>query len=201
VPDLAGRVATNVRLARSEPLWRIAMVARLTAVRRRRQFASFGHGSIIYRPDWLYGTNSIVVGEGVLVMPGAWLAVERQALGRDPVLRIGDRVAMRTNCTISAAESIVVEDDVVFGGGVTVIDSDHTWDAGNPNVLYNPLVTSPVRIGRGSWVGDRATVLRGTDIGAFCMIGAGSVVRGVIPDHSVAVGSPAKVVGSTRAPT
>jgi acetyltransferase-like isoleucine patch superfamily enzyme len=201
VPDLAGRVTANVRLAMHEPLWRVSKLARLSAVRRRRQFASFGQGSIIYRPDWLYGTKSMVIGEGVLVMPGAWLAVERQAQGGGPVLHIGDRVAMRTNCTISAAESIVLEDDVVFGGGVTVVDSDHTWDAGNPNVLYNPLETSPVRIGRGSWVGDRATVLRGSDIGEFCLIGAGSVVRGVIPDHSVAVGSPAKVVGSTRAPT
>jgi acetyltransferase-like isoleucine patch superfamily enzyme len=200
VPDPARRVAAKVRQVTSEPLWRVSLLARLRAVQRRRQFAAFGHGSIIHRPDWLYGTKSISVGKGVLVMPGAWLAVERQAWERGPVLRIGDGVAMRTNCTISAAESIVVEDDVVFGGGVTIVDSDHTWDAGHPNVLYNPLVTSPVRIGRGSWVGDRATVLRGTDIGEFCLIGAGSVVRGVIPNHSIAVGVPAKVVGSTRPP-
>lgn len=184
-----------------EPVWRASLVAKLLEPYRRRQFHTFGRRSIVHRPDWIYGAHRIAVGEGVLVMPGAWLAVERQAWDAEqPVLRIGDRVGMRTNCTISAAISIVVEDDVVFGGGVTVVDSDHTWDGGHPNVLYNPLETTPIRIGRGSWIGDRSAVLRGSNIGEFCLIGANSVVRGEIPDHSVAVGAPARVVGHTRPP-
>ena len=68
---------------------------------------------------------------------------------------------------------------------------------GGPVAAAGP---APVRIGRGSWIGDHATVLRGSTIGEFCMIGANSVVRGDIPDRSVAVGSPARVVGRTDAP-
>jgi acetyltransferase-like isoleucine patch superfamily enzyme len=41
-------------------------------------------------------------------------------------------------------------------------------------------------------------VLRGADIGRRCIIGANSVVRGHIPDNSIAVGAPARVVGSTE---
>ena len=41
-------------------------------------------------------------------------------------------------------------------------------------------------------------MLRGADIGRCCIIGANSVVRGEIPDYSIAVGAPARVVGSTR---
>jgi acetyltransferase-like isoleucine patch superfamily enzyme len=186
------------RQAMTEPLWRVSMRGRALEPYRRWQFESFGKRSIVHRPNWIYGPHKISVGEAVLVMPGSWLAVERQAWGIEgPVLRIGDRVAMRTNCTLSAACAIVIEDDVVLGGGVTVVDSDHTWDAGHPSVLYNPLDTAPVRIGRGSWIGDRVAVLKGSRIGEFCLIGANSVVRGEIPDHSVAVGAPARVVGST----
>jgi acetyltransferase-like isoleucine patch superfamily enzyme len=195
------RVVRRVRTMAEEPMWRVALIGKLAAPYRRRQFHTFGNSSVIYRPSWLYGTGRIAVGEGVLVLPGAWLAVERQAWeAEERVVHTGDRVAKRTNVTISAACSIVIEDDVVFGGSVTVVDSDHTWADGHPNVLYNRLDTGTIHIGRGTWVGDHSTVLRDTRIGAFCLIGANSVVRGDIPDHSIAVGAPAKVVGSTLGP-
>jgi acetyltransferase-like isoleucine patch superfamily enzyme len=113
------------------------------------------------------------------------------------VLSIGDRVGMRPNCSISASESIVIEDDVILAVGCSVIDSDHTHRNPHDNVLYNPVAASPVRIGRGTWLGDRVSVLRGATIGSFCTIGANSVVTGEIPDGSVAVGAPARVVGTT----
>jgi acetyltransferase-like isoleucine patch superfamily enzyme len=106
-------------------------------------------------------------------------------------------VACRPGCTISASESVVIGPDVVMARDCTVIDSDHTFGRSD-NVLYNPTVTAPIRIGRGTWLGDRVSVLRGTTIGEFCLIGANSVVRGSIPAYSVAVGAPARVVGSTR---
>lgn len=191
----------RVRHVLEEPLVRASLVGRVVEPYRRLRFGEFGRRSMVLRPTWLYGTRWMALGEGVLVMPGAWLAVERVAwTGSDPVLRIGDRVGMRANCTLSAAVSIVIEDDVVLGGSVTVVDSDHTWRNGHPNVLYNPLDTDPVRIGRGTWVGDHATILRGSEIGELCVIGANSVVRGAIPDRSIAVGVPARVIGTNDVP-
>ena len=49
---------------------------------------------------------------------------------------------------------------MVISAFSTVIDSDHTMGP-KPNVLSNPLKTAPVRIGRGSWIGERVGVLRG----------------------------------------
>lgn len=180
---------------------RVSLVARTIEPYRRMRFGEFGARSIVHRPAWLYGTRLMAFGDGVLVMPGSWLAVERVAWGSpDPVLRLGHRVAIRANCTLSAATSIVIEDDVVLGGSVTVVDSDHTWRSGSPNVLHNPVDAAPVRIGRGTWVGDHTTILRGSTVGELCIIGANSVVRGEIPDRCVAVGSPARVVGTNDVP-
>lgn len=53
-----------------------------------------------------------------------------------------------------------------------------------------------VSIGRNVWFGMNVTCLKGADIGDNCIIGYGSVVTGKIPPGSVAVGCPAKVVGS-----
>jgi acetyltransferase-like isoleucine patch superfamily enzyme len=163
------------------------------------RFHSFGADSILHRPDWLYGAHKIAIGKQVTIMRGAWLAVERSAWAAGgPALRIGDRVGIRHHCSISACSSVVIEDDVLIAAYVGIYDSDHTHEGPSNNPMYNPVVTSPIRIGRGTWIGDRVSVLRGSDIGEFCVIGAGSVVRGTIPDRSVAVGAPARVVGSTR---
>jgi acetyltransferase-like isoleucine patch superfamily enzyme len=182
----------------NEPFKRVALRGRLIAPYRRFRFGAFGSGSILHRPEWIYGPGKIEIGRGVVILSHAWLAVERVAWDRPgPVIRIGDDVWVRPFCTISAAESVVIEDHVVISAFTTVLDSDHTVSADCPNVLWNPLATSPVRIGSGTWIGERVAVLRGSNIGRGCIIGANSVVRGEIPDNSIAVGAPARVVGST----
>lgn len=178
---------------------RVAMEARVIAPYRRLKFHSFGDRSIIHRPDWIYGPHQIAVGAGVVSLGHIWLSAERETWGdAHPAITIGDGVGIRPYCTISAAEGIVIEDNVVISSFSTITDSDHTWESGHENVIWSPTVASPIRIGRGTWIGERSAILRGAQIGKFCKIGANSVVKGEIPDYSVAVGAPAKVVGSTR---
>jgi acetyltransferase-like isoleucine patch superfamily enzyme len=180
-------------------LQRVVWRGKLIAPYRRRQFASFGADSILHRPDWISHPEKIEIGSSVLMFHGLWLAAEQPAWHRSgPAIRIGDHVGVRPYCTISAAESVTIEDGVVISAFTTIIDSDHTFAAGRPNVMHNPLVSAPVRVGEGTWIGERVAVLRGSDIGRCCIIGANSVVRGTIPDHSIAVGAPARVVGSTK---
>lgn len=182
-----------------DPIRGVVRRGRLLRPWRRRQFAAFGADSILHRPAWIARSDKIEIGSRVLVLHDLWLAVEQPAWDRPgPAIRIGDGVAIRPHVTISAAESVVIEDDVVLSSFVTVIDSDHTYRAGRRNVLHNPLDVAPVRIGAGSWIGERVSVLRGSDIGRCCIVGTNSVVRGTLPDFSVAVGAPARVVGSTR---
>jgi lipopolysaccharide O-acetyltransferase len=176
---------------------RVSRRGRLLEPYRRRRFHSFGSRSIIHRPMWIFGPQKIAIGVHALILHKAWLSVEKPAWDLPgPVLRIGDRVGIRPYCAISACDSVVIEDDVIIGAFSSVIDSDHTFALGNPNVMHNPLATSPIRIGRGTWIAERVAILRGADIGECCIIGANSVVRGRIPPYSIAVGAPARVVGS-----
>lgn len=52
----------------------------------------------------------------------------------------------------------------------------------------------PVTIGDDCWIGGNVTILPGVTIGKGTTIGSGSVVTKSIPEFSVAVGSPAKVI-------
>ncbi|MCU1594800.1 MAG: transferase hexapeptide repeat containing protein [Frankiales bacterium] len=188
----------QLRVWREEPLKAVAAEARLMRPRRLRQFASFGESSILHRPMWLYGTAHASVGSNCLLMHQAWLSVERSAWDDDvPALRIGDRVTLRPFFAVSASFSIDIEDGVSIGASSSVYDSNHVVRASGRSILDDGGSTvAAVRIGAGSWIGDRVTVLAGADIGTNCTIGAGAVVRGTIPDNSIAVGIPARVIGN-----
>jgi acetyltransferase-like isoleucine patch superfamily enzyme len=58
-------------------------------------------------------------------------------------------------------------------------------------------IRGSVEIGEFTFIGVSSVVLPGARIGRGCVIGAGAVVVGDIPDYSIAVGSPARVVGTT----
>ena len=178
---------------------RVVLRSRVTSPYWRRRFNHFGDGAILHKPAWVFGPQQMSLGAHSLVLQGTWLSVETPAWDKPaPTLSIGNRVGIRPYCMISAAERIVIEDDVIIAAYSSVIDSDHTFALGQPNVMHNPLETSPIRIGRGTWVAERVAVLRGADIGRCCIIGANSVVKGTIPDYSIAVGAPARVVGQVE---
>jgi acetyltransferase-like isoleucine patch superfamily enzyme len=182
----------------TNPYWWVVQEGRLMRPRRRRQFHSFGRDSLLHRPAFLFRPERMTIGDETMIMHSAWLEVGDPALKvPGPVLRIGNRVSMRFHCTVSAALSVDIEDDVLIAAYTSIYDSDHSM-GGGANPVWNPQLTAPVRIGEGSWLGERVSVLRGSDIGRCCVIGAHSVVKGKIPDYSIAVGAPARVVGSTR---
>lgn len=185
--------------AAQDPRTKMRVEAKLWRPWWRRRFAAFGDGSQLVRPRWLEGTHHIHIGSGVQIYPGAWLAVEAPARHTaEPALVIGDRCLVREGGVLSASERVVLESDVVLAGHVTVIDSDHTWQDGDARIVNNASVTGPIRVGRGTWIAEQSVVLRNTDIGAFCIVAANSVVRGSFPNFSLIAGSPAVVVGSTR---
>lgn len=58
-------------------------------------------------------------------------------------------------------------------------------------------VRSPVSIGDYTFIAAGSIIMPGTSIGKGCVIGAGSVVKGNIPDFSIVSGNPGKVIGDT----
>lgn len=77
---------------------------------------------------------------------------------------------------------------------VFVSGFNHGYKDGSMNSSVQPLDLKPVEIGEDSHIGANSVVLAGVKIGKRCQIGAGSVVTKNIPDFSVAVGNPAKVI-------
>lgn len=107
-------------------------------------------------------------------------------------LTIGRGSFIGHGCIITAKRSIDIGCDVLVAEYVTIRDQDHRIDTAGP-LADTGFDCAPVEISDGAWVGAKASVLRGSSIGAGAVIGAHSLVRGTIPAHAVAVGIPARV--------
>lgn len=113
---------------------------------------------------------------------------------KEPLLVIGDHVTISEGCIISAFNQILIEENVLIAPNVLIIDN--TRKPGNIDQPAKdcPIEISRVRIGADSWIAYNACIFPNVTIGKHCIIGALSVVTKDIPDYSVAMGSPAKVV-------
>lgn len=113
-------------------------------------------------------------------------------------LRIGDKVVFGKDNVVNTYLDIEIGASTLVADWCYICDFDHcTGDITLP-IKDQGIVKSPVRIGPDTWIAAKVTILRKTVIGRGCVLGAHSVVKGTIPDYSVAVGIPAKVVKNRK---
>lgn len=163
-----------------------------------RRFGSFGAGSVICFPtNTIFNERFIRIGRDTMIGPQCTLSagmIPGQECISDPVVSIGDRCLIGKGSGIVGHFSIEIGDDVWTGHHVYITDQNHGYlDVDRP-VSVQVMPERPVRIGRGSWLGHGSVILPGAEIGEHVVVGANSVVTGVIPSFSVAVGSPARVI-------
>lgn len=97
---------------------------------------------------------------------------------------IGDHVKVQNN--VSVYLGVVLEDEVFCGPSCVFTN------------VTNPRSEVPRRnnytktlVRRGATIGANATIVCGAEIGRYAFVGAGAVVRGVVPDYALMVGVPA----------
>lgn len=101
-------------------------------------------------------------------------------------------VSINTRSFINATAPIRIEDGVRIGCEVSLITTTHKL--GGSDVRAGDVVYRPITIGRGTWVGARATVLPGVTIAPGCVIAAGAVVTESTEPNGLYAGVPAKRV-------
>ena len=96
------------------------------------------------------------------------------------------------NVTILDINVVHIGDNVMIGPHTLITTVGHPI---SPKGRRKHLgVTGPINIGDDVWIGGNVTILPGVTIGNNVVIGAGSVVNKDIPDNSLAVGVPARVI-------
>lgn len=145
-------------------------------------------------PARIFGGRHIYIESNVFI----WYGSRIEALnGRPGAARItiGRDTVIQPYVHIGAVDSVSIGKGVLVASGVYVTDHDHSFhDINRPPISNRQLIAAPVVIGDYSWLGERAMVLKGVEIGEHCVIGAGAIVTKSIPSYCVAVGVPARVV-------
>lgn len=99
---------------------------------------------------------------------------------------------------ITATNKIVIGDNCLTGKWVTISDNNHGTtsleDLQLPPLRRKVVSKGPVIIGNNVWIGDKATILGGVNIGDGVIVGANAVVARDVPAYSVVAGNPARVI-------
>ena len=113
----------------------------------------------------------------------------------DAKIKIGDNVGI-SGATIYARKSIEIGDNTLIGGNVKILDNDFhpiEIEARN-NDIKEKILSKPIKIGKNCFIGCNSIILKGTELGDGCVVGAGAVVCGKFEPNSVIAGNPARVV-------
>jgi acetyltransferase-like isoleucine patch superfamily enzyme len=135
------------------------------------------------------------LGEAVIIHRDCWITIAAGSRPKGIKLIIGSHCGIGMGATIAAAQQVVLGEHVLLARNVYIADHGHAFsDPSRPIMDQGIDSIQPVSIGKNSWLGQNVVVLPGVAIGEHCVIGANSVVNRSVPDFSVAVGSPARVV-------
>jgi maltose O-acetyltransferase len=129
------------------------------------------------------------IGRGTLLASSFTLTGGRAARRN---LKIGVRCYINHGCLFDALASIDIGDEVSFGHEVLITTSAHR--IGAPERRGGLVEPEPVRIGDGAWLGSRAIILPGVEVGDGAIVAAGAVVTRSVPPNVVVGGTPARVI-------
>ncbi len=136
----------------------------------KRKFKSFGDGADFRPGAYAIHCSNISLGENVVIRPSTMMFADEFA-------------------------EIIVGNNVMIGAGVHFYVNNHKFDRRDiPLIEQGYYPSESILIGEGAWVGANSTILPGVEIGVNSVIGAGAIVTKSIPDFSIAVGNPAKVI-------
>lgn len=136
-------------------------------------------------------------GHGRLVIgPWCWIGNDNKLRAHEGQLTLGAKVVMGRDNVINAYLDIEVGDASILADWIYICDFDHRFDRLDMPIKDQGIVTSPVRVGSDVWIGEKASVLRGVDIGHGSVVASHCLVNTDIPPFSIAVGVPVRVVKS-----
>lgn len=107
-------------------------------------------------------------------------------------IEVGENFGANYNCTILDVAKVKIGKNALFGPNVSIYTAGHPLHPESRNTGYEYGIS--ITIGDNVWIGGSTVIMAGVTIGSNVVIGGGSVVTRDIPDWTVAVGNPCRVI-------
>ena len=170
----------------------------------------FGLNTILRHPHKIELGDNVVVDDNCLLdakgTDNTGIKIGDNAfIGRNSILSckngdivLGNRVNIGFNCEVFSGSHVMVGAGTLLAAYTYLIGGDHVADL-DEDIVHSGSTSHGITVGENAWFGAGAKVLDGVKIGAHSIIGTGAVVTEDIPEYSIAVGVPAKVIRDRRA--
>ncbi|MDQ3068128.1 MAG: acyltransferase [Acidobacteriota bacterium] len=168
----------------------------------------FGQNVVLRHPHKIHIGDDVMIDDNVLldakgtsnrgITIGSRVFVGRNSIlsSKNGDIELGDGANIGFNCEVFSASRVTIGRDTLLAAYCYVIGGDHDWSDPAQSVLEQGRRSAGVAIGSGAWLGAGAKVLDGVRIGDRAVIGAGAVVKDDVAEGMIAVGMPARVIGS-----
>jgi acetyltransferase-like isoleucine patch superfamily enzyme len=170
-------------------LWKVASFIRFLCYKLRypKAFTNCSKGLLGRGTHLFFGypQSSVNIGERLI------LANFNELIAKGK-LEIGDYFSMSEYSRIIAHDQIQIGHRVTIARFVSILDHDHHCEMKNGKMEMQGYDLVPIRIGNHVWIGDKVSILKGSEIGSNIIIAANSVVKGKLEDNGIYAGAPAK---------
>jgi len=170
----------------------------------------FGQNVVLRHPHKIHIGDNVVVDDNCLLdakgTDNRGIQIDNGVfVGRNTILscKNGDIELARGanlgfNCEVFSASRVRIGANTLIAAYAYVIGGDHDFSDPSAAVLAQGRTSAGVAIGDGAWIGAGAKILDGVNVGDGAIVGAGAVVRESVPADAIAVGIPARLIGSRR---
>jgi acetyltransferase-like isoleucine patch superfamily enzyme len=168
----------------------------------------FGQNVVLRHPHKIHIGSNVVVDDnclldakgesnrGIRIGHGVFIGRNSILSCKNGDIDVADGANVGFNCEIFSASRVAIGRRVLMAAYSYVIGGDHDFSDAAMSVLDQTRTSAGVDIGDGVWMGAGAKILDGVTVGDNAVIGAGAVVRDAVPAGAIAVGMPARVVGT-----
>lgn len=122
------------------------------------------------------------IGQGVVIKP-------KVNIKYPWFLRIGDHVWVGEEVWIDNLTLVTIESNACLSQGAMLLTGNHNYRKSTFD-----LIVKPITLGSGSWVGAKATVCPGVQVGSHAVLTVGSVATAHLEAYGIYQGNPAKYV-------
>ena len=113
-------------------------------------------------------------------------------------IQIGDNCSINPFCVINGPGGLKLGNDVRIASHTVIIPANHAFDDLDRPIWRQTETRLGIEIGDDVWIAAGCKILDGVKIGRGCVVGAGAVVTRSLPEYSIAVGVPARIIGNRK---